>query len=93
MFSAPRERNPLQQRKQMNARPLNDHGVAIVRIVSDPLALDSRRRGMDMVGMTPSEWTVAVTWCRVMLLQTPDSMCWAIADGAPNDLRQIGQST
>jgi len=77
----------------MNARPLNVRGVAMVRIVSDVLALDSRRRGMDMVGMIPSEWTVAVTWWRVMLLQTPDSMCWAIADGAANDLRQMGQST
>ena len=88
-----RERIPLPQRKQMNARPLKVCGVAMVRIVSDALALDSRRWGMDMVGIIPSEWTVAVTWWREMLLQTPDSMCWAIADGAPNDLRQTGQST
>ena len=45
----------------MNACPLNVRGVAMVRIVSDVLGLDSRRRGMDMVGIIPSEWTVAVT--------------------------------
>jgi len=77
----------------MNARPLKVHGVGMVRIVSDAVAVDSRRRGMDMVGIIPSEWTAAATWWHEMLLQTPDSMCWAIADGAPNGLRQIGQST
>ena len=46
----------------MNALPLNVRGVARVRMVSDVLALpSSRRRGMDMVGIIRSEWTVAVT--------------------------------
>lgn len=58
------EGNPLLQKTQMNARPLNVRAVARVQIVSGPaLGLYSRRRarGMDMVGIIPSEWTAAVT--------------------------------
>jgi hypothetical protein len=50
-----------------------------------------RRWDIEIVGTTLREWMAAVTWCRWMLWQAPDSICRAIADGVLNAFMHRGQ--